>query len=151
VAAPTFVLDARQQYLDTVKVTAERVVDAPWRDDFLARQRRGFGHFLDEGQVERRRALYVSDLLRELPGVLVSPGPFGGRILFRSTSFSQRYCSPDLFVNGTYIPIASQGESVESFVATHQIRAVEVYTRAAEVPAQYQRSNGCGALLVWTR
>ena len=144
-----FVLESRQAFLDTVKVVGQRVVDAPWHRDFLERKRRGFGYFVDQEEVERRNPLYVSDLLRTVPGAYVTPGSFGGRILFRGSSFSSAYCTPDLYINGMYVQ-SMGGMSVEDFVSTMDVVALEVYPRAVNVPAQYQRMNGCGALLVWT-
>ena len=33
-----------------------------------------------------------------------------------------------------------------------QIEAIEVYTSAAQIPAQFNKtSNGCGVMVIWTR
>ena len=63
--------------LDTIKVTAQRVYTRPLQD-FERRKRMGFGRFFDETEIERRRPIFLTDLLRTLPGVRVVPSEWGG-------------------------------------------------------------------------
>ncbi|MBK8248869.1 MAG: carboxypeptidase regulatory-like domain-containing protein [Gemmatimonadetes bacterium] len=147
------ILTEQEQFLDTVKVVGERAIESPSYAAFLERQARGLGHFVDEGQIERRRPQLVADLVRELPGVFVQSEPMRGNvqnIRFRSYRFGARTCAPDIFIDGAYVPNVGEGGLLESMVATTSLRAVEVYPRAAAVPPQFQRNDGCGALVLWT-
>ena len=149
----TFTLPEQEQFLDTVKVVGERPVESASYREFLERRARGFGFFVDEAQIERRKPQYVADLVREFPGVFISTAPMRGNLLnirFRSYRFGARTCAPDVFVDGTYVPNVGTDGMLESLVSTTSLRAVEVYPRAGAVPAQFQRGNGCGALVLWT-
>ena len=143
----------QEQFLDTVKVVGERAIESPSYAAFLERRARGLGHFVDEAQIERRRPQLVADLVREFPGVFVQSEPMRGNlqnIRFRSYRFGARTCAPDIFIDGTYVPNIGEGGLLETMVSTTSLRAVEVYPRAAAVPPQFQRNDGCGALVLWT-
>jgi TonB-dependent Receptor Plug Domain len=153
VAEVVFILPEREQFLDTVRVVGERPVESASYRGFLERRSRGFGSFVDEAQIERRKPQFIADLVRDLPGVLVSSSPMRGNlqdIRFRSYRFGARTCAPDVFIDGTYVPNVGRDGTLESMVSTMSLRAVEVYPRAGSVPAQFQRNDGCGALVLWT-
>ena len=64
-------------------------------------------------------------------------------------------CYMDVYVDGVLAFDSTQPESglfdVNS-IPPSQIEAIEVYTSAAQIPAQYNKtSNGCGVMLIWTR
>lgn len=149
----TFTLPEQEQFLDTVKVVGERPVESAAYREFLERRARGFGFFVDEAQIERRKPQYVADLVREFPGVFVRTAPMRGNmqeIRFRSYRFGSTTCAPDVYIDGTYVPNLGGDATLESLVSTTSLRAVEVYTRVGGVPSQFQRGNGCGALVLWT-
>jgi hypothetical protein len=149
VTTEDFVLEPRAAYLDTVRVVGERVWDSPQYQEFLRRKRNGFGYYYDEDDLERRDPMYVSDVLRMTPGVTVMPGGFGGRIMFRSTSFRSAYCSPAIFLDGMRLgDIEDLG--LDTFVSARDVRGLEVYPRTAGMPAQYQTMTGCGSIVIWT-
>lgn len=147
-ASADFLLESRATYLDTVKVIGTRVYDSPQYRGFLDRQKRGFGHFLDEEAVERRHAVYMTDYFRMIPGVNVFPGSFGGRIVMRGMGLSA-YCNPAVFLDGMrMVNVAEAG--FESFVSPMDVRAIEVYTRGSSVPAEFMNLDGCGSIVIWT-
>ncbi|MBC7896104.1 MAG: carboxypeptidase regulatory-like domain-containing protein [Cytophagaceae bacterium] len=149
VTTADFVLESRQSYLDTVRVVSRRLMDTPQHLEFLARKKLGFGTFLDEEDIEKRNPMFVSDVLRVVPGVTVLPGGFGGSVRFRNTGGFAQYCVPAVFIDGMQVfDISSLG--LETVVSPEIVRAIEVYPRPLQVPAQYRTTNGCGSLVIWT-
>lgn len=135
-------------YLDTVKVTTQRVFVSRQLQEFEQRRRRGFGFFMDEESIGQRNPMYVSDLFRLTPGVTVAPGGnFGNQVLMRGSGFNS-FCLPAVFIDGMRI-INTQGD-LDAFVNAQDIRALEVYTRASNVPPQFLTMEGCGSLVIWT-
>jgi hypothetical protein len=147
-ATADFQLESRAAYLDTVRVRAERLYD-PSYEQFLANRRRGFGYFIDEDEIERRNPVYVADLLRMTPGVTVFPGGFGGAVRMRASSFERAYCTPAVFLNGMLLS-GIEDFGLDAAVSPEEIRAMEVYSRTAGMPIQYQTMNGCGSIVIWT-
>lgn len=156
-------LDAVTAVLDTVRVLGQRIVLPPDMRDFERRRKAGFGTFIDEMEIERRHALYVSDLFRMVPGISVVPtGMFShaivmlGRTLGATVveeeapgkSKSVAGCVPAFFIDG--LRVDSRDGDIEMFVSTAEIRAIEIYARASNVPAEFNTTSGCGSILVHT-
>ncbi len=152
-------LDAVSTVLDTVRVLGQRIVPSADMRDFERRRKSGFGSFLDETDIERRHPLFASDLFRMIPGVTVLPtGMFGHAILMRartlgissrdSISGGSEFCVPAYFIDG--VRVFSDDGDVEMFVSTAEIRAIEIYSRASNVPAQFNATNGCGSIVIHT-
>ncbi len=149
----TFELPGQEQFLDTVKVTGDRLVESAGYREFLERRAVGSGFYVDEAQIERRHPQYIADLVREFPGVFVTSGQMRGNqldIRFRAYTFGARTCAPDVFVDGTFVPNTAGAGMLESMVSIASVRAVEVYPRVGSVPQRFQRNSGCGALVLWT-
>ncbi len=142
---PTVVALAPVSRLDTMRVNATRSTIA--EAAFEARRKRGFGTFLDEAAIERRQAISMADLLRTTPGVVVSPGNFGDQVLMRGNGMSQ-FCAPTIFINGART--SNDDATLDAMVNPQDVRAIEVYSRASNLPAEFQTMNGCGAIVVWT-
>ena len=103
---------------------------------------------MDEESIGQRNPMYVSDLFRLTPGVTVAPGGnFGNQVLMRGSGFNS-FCLPAVFIDGMRI-INTQGD-LDAFVNAQDIRALEVYTRASNVPPQFLTMEGCGSLVIWT-
>ena len=133
--------------LDTVKVIAQRIYTRPLAD-FERRKRMGFGRFFDEKDIEQRKPIALTDLLRALPGVYVTPSTWGGEdVLMRGSGLGM--CRPDLVIDGSR-QINDPAFPVNTMVWANELRAVEVYSRAAQVPVEFQTMSGCGAIVVWT-
>jgi hypothetical protein len=140
--------------LDSMLVAVERVMIFQQLETvgFNERQATGFGHFITPEEIQRRNPTYMADLFRNTPGIsLVGGGSFTGTdVLFRNASVRGGDCSPQVYVDGVLANTSFGG--LESVVDINQIAAVEVYTRASNVPSQWGGTNaGCGVLLIWTR
>ncbi|MEO7964674.1 MAG: carboxypeptidase-like regulatory domain-containing protein [Gemmatimonadaceae bacterium] len=135
--------------LDTVKVTAQRIYISPEMRDFEQRRKAGFGYFMDEDAINKRSPVFTSDLFRMAPGVTVLPSSgFGYSVLMRSRSLMSAYCVPAFFIDGMRVTMDFM--SLDDVVSGYEVRAIEVYTRASNVPPQFNTMNGCGSIVVHT-
>ncbi len=126
--------------LDPVVVEVRRESSLA-RTGFLERRARGMGTFIDRAEIEARRPLFATDLLRTVPGVTVGPGPAGhGRIA------SWRGCAPQVVLDGYPLPGTV---SVDDVLAVADIEGIEVHSPATQ-PASLSRSP-CGSILLWSR
>ena len=133
--------------MDTVKVQADR-----WTREMAAfeeRKKQGGGYFIDDEQLNKRNALFVSDIMRATPGITVSPGSGGGRdrVLMRGSAGAGS-CVPAVFLNGMNTPVPDG--VLDNLVTSTEVRGVEVYTRTGSTPPQFQSRNGCGSIVIWT-
>jgi hypothetical protein len=140
-----FVLDDRRAFLDTVRIVGRPIAISQQHLSFLQRKRLGIGRFFDEHEIARRNPLYVTDLLRMTAGARVLTG---GRVVFRAGGGGQE-CTPSLFVDGLQVSGVEQ-IGLDAVLSAQDIRAMEVYTRGAQVPVEFAREGNCGALIVWT-
>jgi hypothetical protein len=56
-------------------------------------------------------------------------------------------------VNGTPFPVSNDLE-INHYVAPDEVAAVEIYTGASQIPAQFNSSSlnaHCGVIVIWTR
>lgn len=111
--------------------------------EFERRRRRENGHFIDRGEIEESSPVYISDLLRGIPGVRVAWTLEGDVRLIMGHGMSS--CEPDLYIDGS----PSHAARINDWLP-NLIEAVEIYNRAFDRPAQFY-SNRCGAILLWTR
>lgn len=151
-------LDAVTAVLDTVRVMGQRIAPSPDMRDFERRRKSGFGTFLDETDIERRHPIFAADLFRMVPGVSVVPtGMFSHAILMRARSLGVSsdslsrggdFCVPAFYIDG--VRVYSGDGDVEMFVSPPEIRAIEIFTGATNVPAEFNSTKGCGSVLIHT-
>ena len=140
--------------LDTIRVSAQRVYtsrrEAEWERRLKTRS--GTGHLIDEAEIEKRRPLVLTDLLRTIPGVQVLPGQRSGEDVFMRGGLAilgSGLCRPDIYIDGARItndPLFP----FNSVVPMTEIRAVEVYPHPALAPVEFQSMSGCGAVIIHT-
>ena len=133
--------------LDTVRVTA-RLYTSRKLAEFERRMRSGLGHYILEADIERRRPMFLTDLLRMVPGVSVMPSRFGGEDVLMRADITGR-CRPEVFIDGARM-FNDPSFPLNSIVATQDIRAVEVYSRSLTVPPEFGSMSQCGAIVIWT-
>ncbi len=133
--------------LDVVKVKAGANTSAVPLAEFERRRKSGFGHFLDETQIEQRAAMHTSDLFRGTPGMTIMPSVSAGDKVLMNAAGGGGLCVPAVFLNG--VTITTDG-NLDAFVNPKEVRAVEIYSRVASVPVQFQSRNGCGSIVLWT-
>lgn len=83
-----------------------------------------------------------------MPGVIIAP-----RTTFRSQVYVRagyrRSCEPAVYIDGVELP--SKTQDLDAFVDLDDIAAMEVYTKAAEVPMEFPGDPFCGAILIWRK
>lgn len=132
--------------LDTVKVTGTRIFVSLETVEFESRKRGGFGRFLDQDDIARRKVFSTSDHFRTMPGMLVTRGRYGEEVLMRGANGP---CIPSVFVDGLRVEAAHT--QINELIPPHLLLAVEAYTSRILVPPQFQTLNGCGSLVLWTK
>lgn len=110
---------------------------------FYSRRDKGFGRFVTQDEIERRRPMNLSSVLA------------GTGIVMRCT---RTHCVPVRYASGRRCEVAVflDGLRVESYnidaIPPEDVLGIEVYRRGADTPAEFSRwSADCGALLIWTK
>jgi hypothetical protein len=109
-------------------------------------RRNAFGRYITRDQIDRTHPIFVSDLLRTVPGIQVVPSPraFGFNVL------TTEGCRPAIYLDGLHYPL--MGETIDQIVNPNDVDSIEVYAHAAEVPPEYLGpGSNCGAIVIWTR
>ncbi len=132
----------------------EVTVRSRWLDTngFYVRRSGGLaGHFFSRADIERKAPAQLTDLLRDIPGVLVlSRGVGTSSVYFRRVTTivsdeGARGCEPAIYYDG--IPMNAGFDRLHE-IAIPFIDGVEVYVGAA-TPIRFQ--HPCGVVLIWTR
>ena len=124
---------------------------------FLRRRRNGFGRYLGPAEITRAHPSTTSDLLWPLSGRLVpSPVGSGGGVQARVPG-GKSYCSPAVYVDGNLINDQdmegfNEPARVDANVPPQAVRAVEVYHRPYQAPAEFQSPfmTDCPIIVIWT-
>jgi hypothetical protein len=127
------------------------------------RRRRALaGTFFDASEIARSGAGTLTELLRGVPNVKVSGGPDAPSISFAVAPQAlpgarkgmvlvsgPPSCNPMYFLNGE---LQREPDTTVRPLQLSQLRAVELYPQAADVPFVFRMgSTGCGVIVVWTR
>lgn len=159
-----FRIAPRPMELDGILVSTDRPAPSHplVRNGFVERYRRGIGHFITPRDLERTVYLDTESLFHFIPGVRIVTrsrstvngrtvlGPTTERVLMRNSWGS---CAPTVYVDGIRTQLAyGTGERLSHLVRIGWIEAVEIYTRPAQVPAEYggPTGNDCGLIVFWT-
>jgi hypothetical protein len=141
----------------TLSVVAHRltgvVVQADARQlrslaDFNVRRQRGVGHFITRYEIEQRHPMLLSDMMRMVPGAILTPGT-GGRAVLHFARNGRAHCPPQYFVDGIQVT----GYNIDD-MPPGDVEGIELYPGTTGVPPQYNRPFGdteCGTVLIWTR
>jgi len=114
---------------------------------FEVRRTSGVGLFLDEAAIQRRNPFIFADIMRSLPSVVVLPvKSFSAKFY---TRFGRKQCEPSVWVDG--VKVLSRTQDLDAYVDVSNVRAAEVYSSPAEVPAGFAGDPFCGAVIIWTR
>lgn len=135
--------------LDTVKVTARYATYSVLRE-FNERARSGVGRYITAADIALRKPVFITDLLRLVPGLWVNAigGTGDDGILMRGL-FSAR-CSPTIVMNGFPIPGLFAAD-INGALYPEDVIGIEIY-RAGLVPPQFMINNmACGAVVIWTK
>lgn len=134
--------------IDTMRVTATRNRAIEGMNGFEQRKKSGIGHFIDETQLEKRPSMFMSDVLRMTPNITVERGELSGDRVMMRGSASRGACVPTVYLNG--VRTFTDDGNIDMIVNPQEVRAIEVYTRTGSIPPEFQGSNGCGSIVIWT-
>ncbi|HKW47395.1 MAG TPA: carboxypeptidase regulatory-like domain-containing protein [Gemmatimonadaceae bacterium] len=129
-------LDRPVQTLDAVKVYGtgnSRIAE------FERRVKAGWGHILTPADIEKRHAIWTTELFRTIPGVQVARGRFGNVVLLRN-------CRPTVYLNGMRLDDSGTVD-IDQIANPDEITGIEVYT-SANRPVEFW-GNNCGTVVIW--
>ncbi len=112
---------------------------------FEERRARGFGHFLGPMDIERIAPQRTADVLRRIPGLIVTSVRLGRSNIRIGRGLSA--CNPMVYLDGMPMPAFEFDD-----ISPQDLMAVEVYSGVASAPVEFSnRNNGCGVIAVWTK
>jgi len=157
--------------MDPVLVTARRSA-ALDKVGFNQRKKSGFGYYIGPERLQNMHPNYLTDILRQVPGLSVSLSPKGDAVVSSSRGVfpgsgcvqywvddmpwqSAAQTPPQAVVESTAVSTAKGRDKgsgdINHFVTGGEVVAVEVY-QDLDTPAQYMRAGGsCITIVVWTR
>ena len=133
--------------LDTVRVTAQRAFVSRRLLEIERRQRSGMGHVLTAQEINKRNPWRLTDLLRTVPGIRMTPGRFTADVVRMRNKFGLGYCTPDFYVDNIRV-LVDEDFPIDNVVPMDDVMAVEVYTNM--VPGDFFASRDCGVVAITT-
>ncbi len=133
--------------MDPVLVTARRSA-ALDKLGFNQRKKSGFGYYLGPDRLQNVHPAYVTDILRQVPGLRVSHAPTGDVV---STSRGFGGGCVQYYVDDLPFREMDPGD-VNNFVTAGEVVAVEVY-QGPSIPGRFIQagSSNCTTIVLWTR
>jgi hypothetical protein len=133
--------------MDPVLVTARRSA-ALDKLGFNQRKNSGFGYYLGPDRLQNMHPNYVTDILRQVPGLRVSHGRTGDVV---SSSRGGEGGCVQYYVDDMPFREMDPGE-INLFVSAGEVVAVEVY-QGANTPARFVQGGfgSCTTIVLWTR
>jgi len=111
---------------------------------FERRRIAGRGQYLNEEEIMKTGAFNVADAVKGMRGVLYECG--GGSGCFVRMARAPARCLPEFIVDDQVQNEFGPATPIRDVVA------IEVYSGATDVPAEYAgRNSGCGVIVLWTR
>jgi hypothetical protein len=135
--------------MDPVLVLARRNL-ALEKQGFFARQRSGWGKYFTREEIDKRRPMFFTDLLTNVPGIRVvrtASGTVVRSSLTTSIASGGGGCTR-LWVDGAQWSTVMPGD-IDMAVSPNELAGVEVY-RPNEAPAQFAGFGQCLTIVVWT-
>ena len=139
------VLDKQVRMLDAVRVSAQTLYSRR-QVEIEQRRQRGFGHFIMRDELERSPNARVTDMLRRVPGVRIYQNQGGDIVTFARGLTASGPCRPMLYLDGHRL---GTSENIDFVAMVSSLEAIEVYTSAAQAPAEYW-GGSCGTIVLWT-
>ena len=127
---------------------ADTATQSHWLDAFERRKASARGLFITRADIEHSGARMGTDIIRNIPGVRISPSRRGpGNQVVMTRGSGARTCVPAIFVHN--VPYSG---TLDDFIAD-DIEALEVYVGVSEIPPDLDKNGRgiCGAIVIWTR
>lgn len=126
---------------------------------FNERKSDGLGEFLEREHIEEWQPRVITDLLRRLPGVRITPNRGRGARSRPLTGLDTRSyivtlrngCEPTLYFDGSYVG-GAQALDIDVLIPANHVEGIELYRTPGEVPSMFRTSgHDCGVIAFWTR
>ena len=170
---PLLYFDARKFFQVEIRMDPEAILLAPleviaWsarpenalHEAFQRRVETGLGVYITRDQVEARKPLRVTDLLREVPGLQFETSTYGNRPSVRMSRATGMHCSTQIFVDGFLVnkrvltPNSYEAADlrIDDYVSPGSVEGIEIYKGLATVPPEFLNPDAdCGVIAIWTR
>lgn len=116
---------------------------------FENRRRAGLGTFVSRDQIARMQPRFLSDVLRRVAGMQLTPSGGVGmsRASSRGVGMVHRTCPIQYYVDGT-MTMPLQVDNIRP----EDVEGLEIYKGPATIPIAYNKGTAiCGVILIWTR
>lgn len=144
--------------LDPVEVETEAIRTPLEVEGFYDRALMGRGTFLIRDDIQRVAVDKITDAFRQVPMMLIDES----RPLIGSHAVMQypaiylqrqgRRCSPTVYLDRHVVARGGdQPVRPDDFVTPNEVEAMEIYTRAGQIPLGFDELTDCGVVLIWTR
>lgn len=154
-------LDVDAVLLAPLEVVARSGVDrSAVLAGYFQRLETGQGIYITRDHIEARNPVFVTDLLREVPGLtLVSAGAGTRPVVQMSRSLAQG-CATQVYIDGFLVnprSISLAGRTVDfridDVVHPGSVEGIEVYRGLSTIPAEFLDGDAaqCGVIAIWTR
>jgi hypothetical protein len=129
-------------------------------EGFRRRLKTGLGTYITREAVEARNPSFVTDMLRDVPGIQVTGSGSGIRPVVRMTRASSRECATQIFVDGFLINrrAASLVGSppmdfrIDDMVSPASVEGIEIYRGLSTIPPEFLNPDAkCGVIAIWTK
>lgn len=110
-------------------------------------QRRTGGTFISRGQIDKKSAGSLSQLLKTVPGINAFPLMSGGS----AVRMRGRACRPIVWLDG--VPLPAGEVDLDAF-PTNTLQGIELYLGSTNAPTDFAVNDGmsnCGTILLWSR
>ena len=106
------------------------------------------GHFFDIEDIQAWDPLRVTDVIRNVPGVIVRRSRLGGLVAL--TQRFGRQCAMKVVLDGFKVDVVDG--SLDSLVDPARVIGIEVYPSGVGAPIEHRgRDSRCGIMMIWTR
>ena len=156
-ATTNLLFDRRAQELKPITIVGQR----PRRDieGFTERSREGVGKYVTDEDLKRRPVSRVGDAILRSGNVTYDLTQIGPEIKMRATGSmtNDSRCVPNFYLDGMWIPTPESGmrqtmlQAIEAMVFPDDVRGIEIYNGIGGIPPEFNRNNGCGSVVIWTR
>lgn len=135
--------------MDPVVVTA-RSQKALESVGFTQRQRGGMGRYITGEEIARRNPIYLSDVLRTVPGLTVKMNGTRPEIVSTRVGGLTNQGCVNYYVDG--MRFQSVGGDANEFVNPREVAGIEVY-QSTLVPGEFIDPGGqaCTTIVIWTK
>ena len=156
-ATASILFDRRAQELKAITVVGQR----PRQDinGFVERSKQGIGRYINDEDLKRRPVSRIGDALLRSGNVTYDMTQIGPEVKMRATGTiaNDSRCVPNYYLDGMLAPAPTEGmrqtmlQMIETMVLPEDVRGIEIYSGLGGIPAEFNRFNGCGSIVIWTR